>query len=205
VARRLVRESAEREASLNSLRLLLDGLPEVAWMALPDGHVDFYNRRWFDYTGATIQEMEGWGWEKAFDPTMLPDVLTRWKHSLASGDPFEMKVRLRGADGTFRWFLTRVQPLRSEHAAIVRWIGISTDIDALKHAEETLEAADRAKDEFLATVSHELRTPLSAIVGWTSILRQRPLDPTIAKRSRSSTGTRRHRSKSSRTSSTSPV
>src|SRR5262249_9198333 len=90
---------------------LVENLPGLAWTARPDGYIDFYNQRWYEYTGASFQEMQASGWEKVHQPDTLPKVLERWKHSLSSGEPFEMEFPLRGADGIYRWFLSRVRPL----------------------------------------------------------------------------------------------
>ena len=124
-------------------RTLVDNLPELAWMSQPDGHIDFYNRRWYEYTGTTFEEMEGWGWEKVHHPEMLPMVVERWKQSLATGEPFEMEFPLRGADGVFRWFLTRIRPLRDPAGRIVRWFGTNTNVDEVRRARERLAASER--------------------------------------------------------------
>ncbi|HLA64097.1 MAG TPA: PAS domain S-box protein, partial [Rhodothermales bacterium] len=117
-------EEAERQ-----LLAVVDNLPELAWTAEPDGTIDFYNRRWYAYTGTTPGQMEGGGWHAVHDPVVLPTVLERWRHSIATGEPFEMEYPLRGADGVYRWFLTRVQPLRDTSGRIVRWVGTNANID----------------------------------------------------------------------------
>jgi PAS domain S-box-containing protein len=152
-----LRQSEER------FRLLAESIPQLAWMARPDGHIYWYNKRWYDYTGTTPERMEGWGWQSVHDPETLPRVLERWQQSLRTGEPFDMVFPLRGADGRFRRFLTRVMPLRDEHGAIVHWFGTNTDIEDQKRAEEALQDADRRKDEFLAMLAHELRNPLGPI------------------------------------------
>lgn len=184
VARQALEEALTTADRLNAqlgeaeliLRNLVNNLPELAWSAAPNGHIDFYSQRWFDYTGTTLEEMQGWGWEKVHDPAMLPKVSERWAHSLATGEPFEMEFPLRAADGTFQWFLTRVRPLRDTNGTILRWIGTNANIHAQREAIKRAEEANRTKDEFLATASHELRTPLNAILGWAHLLRSGQLD-----------------------------
>ncbi len=120
------------------LRALADSISQLVWMAEPDGNIIWYNRRWYDYTGATLEQMQGWGWQSVHDPRELPLVLERWNASLATGNPFEMEFPLRGADGIFRWFLTRVNPVRDSEGRVVRWFGTNTDVDSVRRAQETL-------------------------------------------------------------------
>ena len=144
-------------------RTMVDAIPQLAFMARPDGWVYWYNRRWYEYTGSKPQEMDGWGWQQVHDPAVLPSMLARWKESLRTGEPFEMVFPLRGADGRFRPFLTRVQALKDDSGQVTHWFGTNTDITAQQRAEEELRSADRRKDEFLATLAHELRNPLAPI------------------------------------------
>lgn len=108
--------------------LLAENLPEPAWIADPDGWIYWYNNRWYEYTGTTPDQMEGWGWQAVHDPNLLPDVLFRWKHSIATGQPFEMVFPLRGVDGAYRPFLTRVRPVRDTAGAITHWVGCNADV-----------------------------------------------------------------------------
>lgn len=132
-----LRESEEQ------MRHLADTIPQLAWMAEPDGHIFWYNRRWYEYTGTTFKEMEGWGWQSVHDPQMLPAVVERWRGSIATGEPFEMEFPLRGADGVFRWFLTRVNPMRDASGSVVRWFGTNTDVDQVKRIRHALEEETR--------------------------------------------------------------
>jgi len=175
-ADRLNRSLSEAESLL---RRLVDNLPELAWSARPDGYIDFYNRRWFDYTGRTAEDMLGWGWSTVHDPATLGTVIERWEHSIKTGERFEMEFPLRGADGNFRWFLTRVEPLRDSSDNIVRWFGTNTDIHRQREEGQKAAEANTAKDEFLATASHELRNPLSAILGWARLLRSGSVDQSM--------------------------
>ncbi|MCA1632756.1 MAG: PAS domain S-box protein [Acidobacteria bacterium] len=170
-------EEALRESE-GQLRTLADAVPQLVWMADAEGYIFWYNQRWYDYTGTTPEQMEGWGWQSVHDAEMLPRVVERWKASIETGEPFEMEFPLKGADGVFRWFLTRVNPLRGSQGQIVRWFGTNTDVDEQRRTAEELREANRLKDEFLATVSHELRTPLTAILGWAHLLRSGQIDGT---------------------------
>ena len=126
---------AERE---QQFRTLANSIPQLAWMADPDGCVFWYNERWYDYTGTTPEQMEGWGWQKQHDPDVLPEVMERFNASLASGEPFDMTFPLKGADGVFRPFLTRMVPIRDGKGRIGRWFGTNTDITAQKEHEAHL-------------------------------------------------------------------
>ena len=133
-------EEAIRESEAQ-FRTLANAIPQLCWMANADGWIFWYNDRWFLYTGTTPKDMEGWGWQSVHDPKALPEVLARWKESIASGQPFDMVFPLRGGDGTFRPFLTRVVPLRDHDGKVVRWFGTNTDIADQRKAEEALRRA----------------------------------------------------------------
>src|SRR5579883_2100153 len=183
IQRRQRAEAALRESE-EKLQLLADTIPQLAWMARPDGHIFWYNRRWYEYTGTTPEQMEGWGWQAVHDPEVLPRVLERWKGSIANGEPFDMVFPLRGADGQFRPFLTRVNPLRDEQGHILYWFGTNTDISEIKRMEEALREADRRKDEFLATLAHELRNPLAPIGNSLQILKMPRVDAATVQQTR---------------------
>ncbi len=120
----------------DEFRLLADNIPTLCWIANGDGYIVWYNRRWHEYTGTSPEEMEGWGWQSVHDPACLPEVMDRWTTSIATGEPFEMTFPLRGADGVFRPFLTRVQPVRDASGKVVRWFGVNTEISRLRDSEE---------------------------------------------------------------------
>ena len=124
------------------LRTMADAMPQLAWMAKADGFIHWYNRRWYKYTGTASAQMEGWGWQSVHDPEVLPKVLERWKASIAGGEPFEMVFPLRGADGRFRSFLTRVLPLRDADGKVAQWFGTNTDIDDVKRTEQALRESE---------------------------------------------------------------
>ncbi len=132
--------------SEEELRALADSIPNLAWMANPDGHIFWYNRRWYEYTGTTFEEMQGWGWQKVHRADTLPSVKERWSVSISTGAVFEMEFPLRGADGAFRWFLTRVNPVRDEFGNVIRWFGTNTDVDQVRRANEAMQEETRILD-----------------------------------------------------------
>ncbi|MHB8214554.1 MAG: PAS domain-containing sensor histidine kinase [Candidatus Sulfotelmatobacter sp.] len=135
------RAEAALRQSEEELRALADSIPQLAWMANPDGRVFWYNRGWYEYTGTTLEEMEGGGWEKIHDPDVLPLVLEKWAESVRSETPFEMEFPLRGADGVYRWFLTRVSPFRDPAGKVTRWFGTNTNIDEQRQLLRSLSEA----------------------------------------------------------------
>ncbi|MEP7328488.1 MAG: PAS domain-containing sensor histidine kinase, partial [Betaproteobacteria bacterium] len=144
----------------------------------------WYNRRWYEYTGTTPEQMEGSGWHSFHDPEQLPSVLERWNESITSGVPFDMVFPLKGADGQFRPFLTRVNPLRDSGDRILYWFGTNTDISEMKRMEDALRESDRRKDEFLATLAHELRNPLAPIRNSLQILKMPRADAHMVQQTR---------------------
>ena len=131
-------------------RSLADTLPHLAWIAKPDGHIYWYNKRWFEYTGTSLESMEGWGWQDVHDPKTLPSVMERWNASLSSGQPFEMTFTLKGSDGEFRYFLTRATPFYNKQGEIRHWFGTNTDITEIKRYEEEQSDARSRLDSILA-------------------------------------------------------
>jgi PAS domain S-box-containing protein len=120
------------------LRALANAIPQLAWMAQADGNIVWYNERWYEYTGTRPEQMAGWGWQSVHDPEVLPMVLQRWNESIRTGNPFDMEFPIRGADGQFRWFLTRVNAVRDRLGHVVRWFGTNTDVDQVKRVQQAL-------------------------------------------------------------------
>jgi PAS domain S-box-containing protein len=142
-----------RRISEEQFRALADSIVQLVWMAEPDGHIFWYNRRWYEYTGTTTEQMVGWGWQAVIDPEWLPKVLERWETSLASGEPFEMEFPLRGADGVYRWFLTRAVPVRHPHGKVMRWFGTNTNVHELREASRALQISQQRLNAVLAELT----------------------------------------------------
>jgi PAS domain S-box-containing protein len=146
-AAQALRDSEER------FQTLANSIPQLTWIAEGDGHIFWYNQRWYAYTGTTPEEMQGWGWKTVHDPLILPKVMERWTVAIAEGVPLDMEFPLRGADGNFRMFLTRVMPLKDASGRVVHWFGTNTDISELKDAERLLagqaEALSRQSEELI--------------------------------------------------------
>src|SRR5215470_6275989 len=120
------------------LRKIIDTIPALVWCGPPDGSKEFFNQRWHDYTGLSEEEAHGWGWKVTIHPDDLEEVLDKWLKIVASGEPGEIEAHLRRADGEYRWFLFRAEPLRDEQGNIVNWYGTDTDIEDRKRAENKL-------------------------------------------------------------------
>lgn len=152
---RVAERTAQLQASEDQFRTLANTIPQLCWTAKADGWIDWYNERWYRYTGTTPEQMEGWGWQSVHDPEALPKVLERWQASIATGQPFDMVFPLRGGDGVFRPFLTRVMPVFDRDGQVARWFGTNTDIAEQQRAEEALR-----------TQADLLRLSFDAIIVW---------------------------------------
>jgi len=162
-------QEAELRESKERFQAMANGIPQLAWMAEADGHIFWYNQRWYEYTGTTFEQMEGWAWQTVHDPEMLPKVMERWRESIASGAPFDMEFPLRGADGKFRMFLTRIQPVKDAEGRVVRWLGTNTDISERTRAEQRLtelaqELSHRAEELVRSREALEAQTAMFKLV-----------------------------------------
>ena len=127
-----LRESEER------FRMLAENISQLAWIARADGHIYWYNQRWYDYTGTTLEEMEGWGWQKVHHPDEVDRVTEVISRSFAEGTDWEDLFPLRSKDGTYRWFLSRALPIRGDDGEIVAWFGTNTDITEQREQAEQI-------------------------------------------------------------------
>ena len=179
-----VRAESGLRASEAKLRTITDAMPQMIWSTRPDGFHDYFNRQWYEFTGVPEGSTNGEGWAGMFHPEDRSHAWECWRHSLATGEPYEVDYRLRHRSGQYRWVLGRALPVRDDSGRIIRWMGTCTDIhesklaqEALQRSEESLRQADRRKDEFLAMLAHELRNPLAPITSAAQLLQGGLSDP----------------------------
>jgi PAS domain S-box-containing protein len=131
-------------ASEERYRALADAMPLVVWTGKPDGTVDYYNQRWYDYTGLSLEETYGWGWDVVIHPDDRQRTVDAWSSSMRTGSLYEIEYRWkRGADQSYRWWLGRALPVRDEQGAISYWVGTGTDIHDQKRAEAALRESEQ--------------------------------------------------------------
>jgi len=171
-------ESEER------FRTMADNIAQFAWMADAQGSIFWYNQRWFDYTGTTLEEMLGEDRAKVHHPDHRDRVAAHYWRCLNAGEVWEDLFPLRGADGEYRWFLSRAVPIRDETGKVLRWFGTNTDVTELREAQEALRQADARKDDFLATLAHELRNPLAPVRSALEIMQRAAGDPALLEQAR---------------------
>ena len=166
------RSEAALRQSESQFRQMADAMPQVIWTAQPDGHIDYYNERWYEYTGFNRNEYSESHWAAILHPDDVQPTRDAYHSAIQSGSPYQMEYRWKDpARSGYRWFMGRALPARDEYGRIVRWIGTCTDVDDIKRAEQSLKESDRRKDEFLATLAHELRNPLAPIRNALAVLK----------------------------------
>lgn len=159
--------TAERGVSERDqqFRLLADTMPQMVWSTLPDGFHDYYNARWYEFTGAPPGTTDGEGWNGMFHPDDQQRAWKIWKHSLATGDPYEIEYRLRSAQGDYRWVLGRALPMRDPNSEIIRWFGTCTDIHEQKMLIEQREIITHE-------LSHRIKNIFAVIGGLVTLAAQ---------------------------------
>ena len=140
-------------------RTLAEAIPQIVWTAEPDGYLDYYNQRWYDYTGLTLEETRGWGWKPVIHPDDLDRCVERWTNAVMTGDHYEVEYRFRrGSDGAYRWHLGRATPLRDDTGNVIKWFGTGTDID------DQRRAADRVAESEARFRSLMHQSPLATVM-----------------------------------------
>jgi PAS domain S-box-containing protein len=144
-----LRDIAERKAAEAAIaegearfRAVADNIPQLAWMAEPDGRRRWYNRRWYDYTGQAPEVAGGWGWRAVHHPEHLDRVTEGMRRAWEAGEPWEDTFPLRGRDGSYRWFLTRAVPVREAEGGVALWFGTNTDVTAQREVEAALRESE---------------------------------------------------------------
>lgn len=149
--------NAPRESDVG-FRVLADSMPQMVWSTLPDGFHDYYNQRWYEFTGMPDGSTDGEGWNDMLHPDDRERVWKLWSHCLATGEQYEIEYRLRHHSGEYRWTIGRANPIRNAEGEIVRWIGTCTDIDGAKRQAEKREVMSRE-------LSHRIKNIFAVISG----------------------------------------
>ncbi|POR37491.1 Hybrid signal transduction histidine kinase J [Tolypocladium paradoxum] len=141
-----------KERDDERFKLICDTMPQLVWTATPDGLHDFFNTRWYTYTGLTPEESLGLRWQSPFHPDEMPEALARWDHSLRTGDPYMMEYRCRSREGEWRWFLGRALAVRNKDTGeIEKWFGTCTDVH---ESMQTKFSAKRTRQQLLSVIAH---------------------------------------------------
>lgn len=166
---------------LYSYRSLAEVMPQIVWTATPAGITDYFNHRWFEYTGLTAQESQARGWQAVLHSDDAQLFAERWAACVREESPYEVEHRvLRGIDGAYRWHLCRALPMRDQHGRVAKWFGTSTDIHDTKLREEEAKRISEFNERLVGIVGHDVRSPVAASLATTEQLLSQPeLEPKL--------------------------
>ena len=176
---------------IREFRFVIDLMPQMVWATQPNGYHDFYNQRWYEFTGLSYEKTKNKGWSLVLHPDDYDRAWKVWQISIDTGIPYEIEYRMRKHDGTYRWFLARAQPLKDENGKILKWFGTCTDIQEqreimeelqqtknelrisnsdLNNSIEELSRINQELDNFVYSASHDLKAPLNNLEGLLALL-----------------------------------
>lgn len=153
---RVIIRTKELSESEEKFKSILNSIPQIAWTNTIEGDVNFYNQRWYDYTGLDFEQTKAWGWKEVIHPDDLQFNLNTFSSIINSDSHGEFEIREKRFDGAYRWHLVRIEPLKDKLGKVVLWIGTATDIQDIKDLQQQ-------KDDFISVASHELKTPLTTL------------------------------------------
>ncbi len=169
------REEALRDAegARERFRFMAESMPQKIFTATPDGEIDYYNQQWLEFSGLTYDQLRAWGWTQLVHPDDLEETVRGWRHSVKTGEPLHSQQRLRGADGSYCWHLSRARAMRDASGNISMWIGSNTDIHEQKETEQELRRANDDLQQFAYSASHDLQEPIRNVAVYSEIIAKR--------------------------------
>ena len=169
------REEALREAekARERFRFMAESMPQKIFTATPNGDVDYFNQQWTEFTGLSFDQIKHWGWTQFVHPDDVEANVRTWRRSIETGEPFHFQHRFRGADGSYRWHLSRAHAMRDAQGGISMWIGSNTDIHEQKEKEEELRRANEDLQQFAYSASHDLQEPIRTVSVYSEIVAKR--------------------------------
>jgi PAS domain S-box-containing protein len=163
----------DAEKARERFHFLAESMPQKIFTATPSGDRDYFNRQWTEFTGLSFEQMENWGWTQSIHPDDVEADVRNWRQSIETGEPFHLQHRLRRADGTYWWHLTRAHAMRDARGNISMWIGSNTDIHEQKQREEELRRANEDLQQFAYSASHDLQEPIRNVAVYSEIVAKR--------------------------------